>query len=155
MLNRKQQETMANKNPNPSTRFKPGESGNPNGISSAKAQLAHKVKASKAELKELFLKCLEMTTEQMEEFLARPDATQFELIYGRIVQRAANPTDRFAVTLLTDRLFGRVQNEIEEKETQKIVYQTSISSDGAISCEKVDFDEDFKTALKSLESYNR
>lgn len=142
-----------NPNPSPATRFQKGHVANPNGISKARAELEHKVKATKAELKDLFLKCLSMTSEQIDAFLDRPDATMFELVYGRLVRQAADGRDHFAVSFVTDRLFGHLRDNINVTENKTVVYKTTISPDGIISCNAIDVEADTEVAMKSLEAY--
>lgn len=142
-----------NPNPSPATRFQKGHVANPYGISKARAELEHKVKATKAELKDLFLKCLSMTKEQIDAFLDRPDATMFELVYGRLVRQAADGRDHFAVSFVTDRLFGHLRDNINLTENKTVIYKTSVSESGSISCNIIDVEQDRETAMKTIEAY--
>lgn len=86
--------------------WKPGQSGNPNGRPK-KAVEADKIRYAKyAELLELLGKFCEMTSPELTTFIARKEATNFELIYGKLVTQAAGG-DKTARLEFSERLLGK------------------------------------------------
>lgn len=103
---------MANPNPNKSTQFKPGQSGNPSGRPK-RAMEAEKLRQLQyADFIDLLNKVSAMTREQVAEWLREPARTMFELMFGTLVAQAAKG-DKVAMAMLTERLFGKVKDVAE------------------------------------------
>lgn len=92
--------------------FKKGQSGNPSGRPKKYAQAVAMSMITYADYVELVLKCSQMSRPEIKTYLERPEATMFELIYGRQVLQAATG-DKAARQELTERLFGKVK-EVHE-----------------------------------------
>lgn len=93
-------------------RFAKGTSGNPGGRPKKSFAAEKQRLISYHEFVFLIQKFVEMKRPEIKEYLERPEATMFELIYGRLVVEAAKG-DRTAREMLTERLFGRVKEQIE------------------------------------------
>ncbi len=88
------------------TRFKKGVSGNPGGRPASPIMKEFREITYK-QFVESLQKYGDMTREELQADLKRPDATMFELMFGHIVAQAAKG-DHYARNLLIDRLWGKI-----------------------------------------------
>lgn len=102
------------KNPNLSglKPFQKGQSGNPAGRPKKALEVEKQRLISYAEFILLIQKFSEMPRDEIKAYLERKEATMFELIYGKMVIDAAKG-DKSARDMLTERLFGKVKEQIE------------------------------------------
>lgn len=93
-------------------RWKKGQSGNPAGKAKRVVEAERQRLITYAEFIDLVTKFSTMPRDEIKAYLERPEATMFELIYGKMVVDAAKG-DRVAREMLTERLFGKVKEQIE------------------------------------------
>lgn len=92
---------MANLNPNPATRWKPGQSGNPNGRPKG-ALTGLKVSVALG-------KFWEMTRAELMVAIQDPNTSMGDIIIASVMVRAAKDGDANRLNILLDRAIGRVR----------------------------------------------
>lgn len=92
--------------------FQKGQSGNPGGRPKKYVEAEKQRLISYAEFVGLIQKFSEMDRDSITAYLSRKEATMFELIYGKMVVDAAKG-DKSARDMLTERLFGKVKEQVE------------------------------------------
>lgn len=88
--------------------FKKGQSGNPGGRTALPPEIRSFREMSYKDFLSNLQKFGTMTREQLVSEMQRPDATNFELLFGKIVQSAVEG-ERDARALLLDRLWGKAK----------------------------------------------
>lgn len=110
---------MANLTGKGGVKFQKGQSGNPGG----KPKVDPSITQFKATTYKDFIENLQkyggLSPAEMKADLARPNATMFELIFGKIISGAAQG-DRDARNVLLDRLWGKVKQEVRLEEGNPI-----------------------------------
>jgi hypothetical protein len=96
--------------------FKKGQSGNPSGRAKKSIEVEQKRLITYEEFVDLVTRFSKMKRAEMKEYLERPEATMFELVYGKLIVQAANG-DKSARDMLTERLFGKVKDVVETHNT--------------------------------------
>ncbi len=99
------------------TLWKKGVSANPGGVSKKGITLREFRKTSYDDFVNKLQQYGGMTPEEIKEEIKRPDITNFDLMFARVVDGAATG-DRYARELLMDRLWGKA------KETTMVAFET-------------------------------
>lgn len=132
-------------------KFKPGQSGNKSGKSKLQLEVESKVRLGNNEIKLFLIKCLDMTKDELAKYLSRKETTMFEIVLGKLIIKAASG-ELQALSYLLDRTYGKPKDM--QVAIGTVVYQTSVSDNGAISCDAIDVEADTQTAFKTLETYS-
>lgn len=104
-------------NPNPSHKWKKGQSGNPAGGKSFLPQeLRIEIAKNKGEAKKLILAYFKITEEQFLERQAGPEISTFERMIGAIISKVIETGDVNALKGLWEIVFGKLKDEPTEFE---------------------------------------
>lgn len=100
-------------NPNPKTKWKPGQSGNPNGPKPLPPDLQKVKKLSRGFFERLMTKYLELSPAALKKELKKPQARAVDHIIGNIVLKAIEGGDEKKMEFLLNRLIGKVTDKVE------------------------------------------
>lgn len=95
------------------TRFKKGQSGNPNGRPRIPEDLKMARRLNKLELEKLLNQFLFMTPPEMEERVKSADVTAIEAMIGSIIIKAVKDGDQQRLNFILERLIGKVKDQID------------------------------------------
>jgi hypothetical protein len=99
-------------NPNPKNKFKKGVSGNPGGRKKINPLISEFKKTSYEDFITQLQKYGSLSKDEMQQDIARKDATMFEIIFGRIIIDAAKG-EKDARNCLLERLWGKAKDKAE------------------------------------------
>lgn len=95
------------------TRFKKGQSGNPNGRPRIPEDLKMARRLNKLELEKLLNQFLFMTPIEMEARVKSQDVTAIEAMIGSIIIKAVKDGDQQRLNFILERLIGKVKDQID------------------------------------------
>jgi hypothetical protein len=109
---------MSNPNPNPATRWKPGQSGNPKGRDPG-------VILSKDEIRRVFTKYLQMPKEELEKVIKDKKAPTLDHMIASSIQSCIEAGEFHKLDGLLSRIIGKVKEELEVSTPKPYVIETT------------------------------
>lgn len=104
---------MANKNPNPKTRWKKGQSGNPSGSVPYPPEIKRIHKFTADELKEMISVLLYATSAECEALAADPNAPKIKKIMATILLKAYEHGSMGQLDMVLNRVIGKVKDDVD------------------------------------------
>lgn len=104
---------MSNPNPSPNTRFKPGETGNPQGRSLESAEVRKIRKLTNDEIAEVGTMLLDNNRAELEAIVKDPSTPVLRLMIASVVATAMKKGDAGAMNILLDRMAGKIKQEVK------------------------------------------
>ena len=104
-------------NPKTLKPFKPGQSGNPNGRPKNPPELKEVQQMTKGQYQLLMHRLMSLKPEELSGF----KGTLLEMALASIIQHAIKTGDQSRLTYFTDRLFGKVKDEVEIRTFRKVL----------------------------------
>lgn len=132
---------MAQGNPNPKNQFQPGQCGNPNGRPRLPEDLKVVTKLSPAVLKALIDKIAATSLEDLQSLHEAGVTNKWGLLEATVVSiwmKALREGDHNRLNFILDRSrIGRVKESLDVNLIPRVVYQTTMESDGRMVQELV------------------
>jgi hypothetical protein len=102
-----------NKNPNPSTMFKKGVTGNPLGRPAVPADLLEARKFTRLKLERVLNRMIHMTRQELSDYIKNPNIGAMELLLASILTKAISHGDYQRADFILNRLVGKVPDKID------------------------------------------
>jgi hypothetical protein len=109
--------------PNDETKFKPGESGNPNGRPRKYTSLLKEQGYSLSEVNDCIQVLMSMTIEELKEVWDNPKATVLEKTIAAAIRKSIEKGSLYSIETLLTRVFGKPKEQTETSGTQKITVE--------------------------------
>lgn len=103
---------MANKNPNPKTRFKKGKSGNPNGRPALPEEILKAKKLNRIELERVLNEYVNLSLAEIKSRVENPNTPALEVIIAKIIFEGAKKGDEKRLGFILDRLVGVLKRKV-------------------------------------------
>lgn len=95
------------------TRFKPGQSGNPNGRPKLPDDIRQIRKVNKTEIERVMNKFLSMTKSEISQLVNDQDTPALEIMLASIIVKATTHGDHQRLNFILDRLVGKVKDVVQ------------------------------------------
>ena len=139
------------KKTNAATRFKPGQSGNPNGRPKTREDLKKVKLLTSDNVRRLLQRLLDMPKSELKEMVHDPNTPMMELMIARVIDQGLIAGNPQMLNFLFDRTIGRALEHKEEAKLKPVTYNTNITVDGRLVQEIIE-DEENEAAEDSDES---
>jgi len=122
-------------------RFKPGQSGNPNGRPKTREDLKKVKLLTSDDVRRLLQKLLDMPTSELKKMVNDPTTPSMELLMARVIDQGLMGGNPQMLNFLLDRTIGRALENKEEAKLKPVTYNTNITVDGRLVQEIMDEEE--------------
>lgn len=112
---------MANKNPNPKTRFKKGVTGNPNGRPTVPKEIRDIKKLTVQELEQLVSTLLYATDQDLANILGDESAPKIKKIVAQILVTTGSTGNMTQFDQLLNRVIGKVRETIKHEGVRPVI----------------------------------
>lgn len=142
--------------PLPQHLWKKGQSGNPRGPKKYRKDLKDIKVIGQRNAAKLIQKIMDMDRQELENMFRDPDTPMWELMVGRVIDKALQDGDTTRLNFLFDRTIGKVV-EKRELEITPVTYKTTVRGDGALIQEIIEEEKqrDYEYSVNQSETVDR